>query len=173
MTELYDLSVVPYRQGLHALSTLLHKAAEHAREHKIDPCALLTARLFPDMFPLTGQVQIGCDHAKRGVARLLGIEAPRHEDVEQSFDELHDRIASTLSFIDQHDRVAFVGSDKRTIELKLGGELRSFTSVAYLTWFSLPNFYFHLTTAYDILRHNGVPLGKRDFLGSLPGAGAQ
>ena len=168
MTDLYDLSIVPYRQGLGVLSRLLGKAADHTREREIDPRALLTARLFPDMFPLTGQVQVACDHAKRGTARLLGVEAPRHEDVEQSFDELQGRIASTLAFVSQHGREAFAGCEERTIELKLGGEVRPFTPVAYLTWFSLPNFYFHLTTAYDILRHNGVPLGKRDFLGPLP-----
>ena len=173
MTELYDFSVVPYRQGLNVLSAVLHKAAEHAREHKIDPRTLLTARLYPDMLPFTKQVQIACDHAKQGVARLLGIEAPRHEDAEQSFEELQDRIASTLSFIGQHDRGAFAGSGGRMIELKLMGEIRLLTAVGYLTWFSLPNMYFHLTTAYDILRHNGVPLGKRDFLGPMPGAGAR
>lgn len=170
MNDLYEFSVTPYRQGLGVLATLLTKAAEHVDERKLNPRALLDARLFPDMIPLTGQVQIACDHAKRGVARLLALEAPRHDDVEQSFEELQDRIASTTSFLGQHDREKFAGIDARTIELKLRGDTQTFTPAVYLTWFSFPNFYFHLTTAYDILRHNGVPLGKRDFLGPLPGA---
>jgi hypothetical protein len=169
MSDLHAFSVIPYRQGLVALSGVLGKAAAHAAAAKIEPRALLDARLFPDMFPLTGQVQVACDHAKRGVARLLGIEAPKHEDTEASFEELQARIASTLAFVEANGtRERFAGRENAAIELRLGGETRRYTPIDYLTWFSLPNFYFHLTTAYDLLRHNGVPLGKRDFLGARP-----
>ena len=119
------------------------------------------------MYPLTGQVQAACDTAKRTTARLLGAEPPRFEDNEASFEELHARIRKTTEYVELHPADAFVAAADRTIEMKVGSETVTLTASQYLTRFALPNFYFHITTVYDILRHNGVELGKRDYLGSM------
>ena len=156
-----------FARMLRNLSAILTKAQAHCEAKKLDPAALTGYRLFPDMFPLTRQVQIACDTAKGAVARLAGIEPPKHEDTEQTFAELQARIAKTLDFIESIKPAQIDGSETREVLLKLrAGELR-LKGVDYLLSHAYPNFYFHATTAYDILRHNGVDLGKRDFLGSF------
>ena len=165
--DLYAFSVPVFLRGHAILSDVLRKGEAHAAERKIAPSTLLTARLFPDMFALTGQVQAACDTAKRATARLVGVESPRFEDNETTFDELYARIQRTSDFVAQHRPDAFRDADARKIELKLPAGAVSLTAEQYLVRFALPNFYFHVTTAYDILRHNGVPLAKRDYLGNL------
>jgi len=165
--ELFDFSVTVFLRGHGILAQLLTKAEAYAAERKIAPTVLLTARLFPDMFPLTGQVQAACDTAKRATARLVGVESPRYEDNEASFEELHARIQKTSAYVESHPVDAFRGASERTIEMKVGYGMVNLTAHQYLQRFALPNFYFHITTAYDILRHNGVVLGKRDFLGTM------
>src|SRR5262249_45280520 len=167
LNNLYTFSVPVVLRGHAVRSELLRKGEAHAAGYKITPSALLTARLFPDMFPLTGQVQRACDTAKRATARLVGVEPPRFEDSEASFEELYVRIRKTTEFVESYPADAFVAVAERTIEMKAGSETVSLTASQYLTRFALPNFYFHITTAYDILRHNGVVLGKRDYLGSM------
>ncbi len=154
-----------FAQMLRNLSAILAKAQAHCEAKKIDPQVLAAARLFPDMFPLSRQVQIACDSAKGAVARLAGVEVPKHEDTEKTLDELQARIAKTLDFIGGVKPAQIDGSEEREIVLKLRGRDVSFSGVQYLLGFAWPNFYFHATTAYDILRHNGVELGKADFLG--------
>jgi uncharacterized protein len=168
--NIFNCSVVMFLRGHGILAELLRKAEAHAAERKIAPTVLLTARLFPDMFPLTGQVQGACDTAKRATARLVGVEPPRFEDNEANFDELHDRIRRTSAYVESHAAAAFPGGEDRKIEMKMGSTVISLTPREYLTRFALPNFYFHITTAYDILRHNGVALGKRDYLGNMSSA---
>src|SRR5712671_4118143 len=167
LNDLYTFSVPVFLRGHAVLSELLRKGEAHAAGYKITPSALLTARLFPDMYPLTGQVQAACDTAKRTTARLVGVEPPRFEDNEASFEELHARIRKTTAFVESHPADAFLAAAERKIELKLGPETLNLTASQYLTRFALPNFYFHIATAYDILRHNGVVLGKRDYLGNM------
>lgn len=149
------------------MSGVLTKAAEHAAARKIDPPALLQARLFPDMFPLLRQVQIATDFARSVAARLAGVEVPSAPDTEQSFDELQQRIASTLAFLDSLDPAAFDGSDTREIVLRPGTpKERTLSGQAYLLSYGLPQFFFHVTTAYALLRHGGVEIGKRDYMGA-------
>ena len=170
LNDLYTFSVPVFLRGHAVLSELLRKGETHAAGYKITPSALLTARLFPDMFPLTGQVQAACDTAKRATARLVGVEPPRFEDNEATFDELHDRIRRTSAYVESHAADGFPGDEDRKIEMKMGSIVIILTPREYLTRFALPNFYFHITTAYDILRHNGVVLGKRDYLGDMSSA---
>jgi hypothetical protein len=155
--------------GLNALSALLDKAEAHAEAKRIDPTVLLNARLFPDMFAFARQVQSACDQAKNGSARLAGIDPPRYEDNEKTIAELKARIANTVTFVKTLDAKRIDAAADREITFPLGpsnkGHMRG---VDYLNHFALPNFYFHLTTAYDILRHCGVEIGKRDFLGAIP-----
>jgi uncharacterized protein len=165
--DIFDLSVPVFLRGHGILAELLRKAEAHAAEHKIAPTALLAARLFPDMLPLTGQIQAACDTAKRTTTRLVGVEPPRFEDNEASFEELHARIRKTTAFVESHSVDAFLAAAERTIEMKVGSGTVNLTASQYLSRFALPNFYFHITTAYDILRHNGVVLGKRDYLGNM------
>ncbi len=164
--SMYDASVPVFRQMLNSLTAILDKAEAHAAARKIDPAALLQARLYPDMFPLTRQVQIAADFAKGACARLAGVEVPRYEDTEQSFAELRQRIAKTLAFIEDLPRDAIANSEERDITLTVAGNPMEFNGQAYLLHWGLSNFYFHATTAYAILRHNGIELGKRDFIGS-------
>ena len=151
---------------LNNLPAILAKAEAHAEARKIDPAVLLSSRLFPDMFPLTLQVQIACDIAKGAVARLAGMEMPKHEDSEQTFAELKARIATTIDFVQSLQPTQIDGSEDREIVLKYGPEEIHFIGIQFLLGFALPNFYFHVVTAYDILRHNGVEIGKRDYLGN-------
>ena len=162
----YSASVPVFRNMLGALAAVLEKAEAHAQQHKIEPAALLQARLFPDMFPLLRQVQVATDFAKGASARLAGEEVPRYEDSETSFAELQQRISKTLGYIESLPQAAFDAAGERAITHGAGERARHFErGDDYLTGFVLPNFFFHVTTAYAILRHNGVPIGKRDFLG--------
>ena len=164
---MYDASVPVFRQILGSLSAILDKAEAYATARKIEPAALLQARLYPDMFALTRQVQIAADFAKGPCARLAGAEVPRYEDNEQGFAELKQRIAKTLAFIDNLPVDAIAGSEQRDISFTVAGNTREFKGQAYLLHYALPHFYFHVTTAYAILRHNGIEVGKRDFIGSF------
>ena len=163
--SLYDLSVPVFTQSLEALSAVLKKASAHAEARKIDPQVLLNARLFPDMFASTRQVQLASDFAKGGAARIAGVDVPSYADTEASFDELDARIAKTLDFIKSIPKEKFIGAETRDITVPMRPEPRVFNALVYLRHGALPNFFFHVTTAYDILRHNGVELAKRDFLG--------
>jgi len=152
------------------LSHVLEKAHSHAIARKYDPAVLLGARLAPDMFPLTRQVQIASDMGKFGVSRLAGVEAPKFEDKEQTFEELRARIARTIDFIKSVPASALEGKEDQTIKVPLRDRTLEFKGLDYLVRWVIPNVFFHVTTAYAILRHNGVELGKNDFLtGSGPG----
>lgn len=150
--------------GLHCLSAILAKAETHCENRKIDPDALLKARLFPDMFNLTRNVITACDAAKFTAARLSQTEPPRNEDNEASFAALQDRIAATIAFLETIPEAAFTDAETRDLTVPLAPIDTVPNGLTYLSRFGIPNFYFHLTTAYNILRHNGVGLGKRDFL---------
>ena len=163
-TELYDLTVPVFTRALKALSGLLDKAVEHAGQAGAD--ALLSNRLAEDMHPLVKQVQIACDGPKLCVARLSGVEAPVNEDTETTIPELKARIAATLDYIGSVPREAIDGQEDREVVLKFPGGEWPFKGQGYVIGFALPNFFFHVTTAYDLLRQAGVPLGKRDFLGA-------
>lgn len=153
---------------LSALSKLLDKAEAYSTSKKVDPTVLLSYRLAPDMFPLTKQVQIACDQAKNGSARLAGIDPPKFEDNETTIAELKERIAKTLAFVKGIDRKTIDGSAGRTITFPLGPKKGEMTGADYFNHFVLPNFYFHAATAYGLLRHAGVELGKQDFLAGIP-----
>jgi hypothetical protein len=163
--SMYEASVPAFVSMLNNLSAMLDKAQAHAESKKVAPAVFPAARLFLDMFPLSKQVQIACDFAKGTVARLAGIEIPKYEDNEQTIDELKARIAKTVAFVESVAAAQINGSEEREITLTAGGQELKFKGQPYLLGFSLPNFYFHLTTAYNILRHNGVEIGKRDFMG--------
>lgn len=165
--SMYQASVPVFLQGLKNLSAILDKAAAQAAERKIDPAVLLNDRLAPDMFPFVRQVQIASDHAKGAPARLAGLEVPKFDDVEKSFDEVQQRLARVTEFVKSIDPARIDGSEEREITLPIGGQPMTFKGQTYLLHFALPNFYFHLTTAYAILRHNGIAIGKRDFIGTI------
>jgi len=162
--SMYRASAPIFLQHLPALSACLDKGAAYAAAKKIEPSVLLQSRLSLDMFPLVRQVQIASDFAKGPVARLAGVEPPKYEDNETSIDELKTRIAKTLDFIKGFKPSQIDGSEERDITITLGGQPRSFKGENYLIGFALPNFFFHVTTAYAILRHCGVELGKGDFM---------
>ncbi|MDH1264409.1 DUF1993 domain-containing protein [Pseudomonas sp. GD03944] len=164
--SMYQASVPVFTRQLTNLSTILGLAITNAQARKIDPSVLLNARLAPDMFPLSRQVQIACDGAKAGAALLAGIEAPSHADDETTFEELQARISKTLAFVQSIDAAQIDGSEERTVTLKRRDKETHFQGQAFLFDHVLPNLFFHVTTAYAILRHNGVDLGKRDFLGT-------
>jgi hypothetical protein len=153
--------------GLTNLSAILDKAAAHAEEKKFDSIALAQARLFPDMLALTRQVQIACDTAKGAAARLAGIEPPKHEDNEVTLADLKARIAKTVDFLKTIGEAQLKDAESRSIELKFPSATLKFTAVKYLTDFVLPNFYFHISMVYALLRKGGVELGKRDYLGAI------
>lgn len=166
--SMYEASVPVLLRGLSNLDAILIKAAAHAEARKFDPAVLVNARLYPDMFPLSRQVQISSDTAKGGAARLAGIEVPSYPDTEASFAELRARIEQTVKFLRGIERGQIDGSEERAVVLKLRTGTLEFKGQGYLFDFVLPNFFFHTTTTYAILRHNGVELGKPDFLGPLP-----
>lgn len=166
-TELYDLTVPVFLRGFKAMAAFLEKARAHADEHGIAHDTLLTARLYEDMAPLTSQIQRASDAAKFAAARLAGVEAPAMPDTEASFDELQARIAATVDFLNSVSRDAIDGREDADVELKTPSRSFQFKGRGYVLGFALPNFYFHATTAYGILRHNGVPLGKMDYLGGM------
>jgi uncharacterized protein len=165
--SMYTASVPVFRQMLGSLADLLAKASTHAAERTLAPDALLGARLFPDMFPFTRQVQIACDFARSVPARLAAVEVPAYEDNEQSFDELAARVAKTLAFLDGLEPAAFEGSEQREIVLRPGTpKERKLDGQTYLLHYGLPQFFFHVTTAYALLRHGGIGIGKRDYMGA-------
>ena len=164
---MYQASAPRFVHMLKNLSSMLDKAQAHAEARKIDPAALTTFRLYPDMFPFSRQVQVACDVAKGVAARLAGVEVPKHEDTEQTFPELKARIAKTIAFIETIRPEQIDGSEEKDIVVKLGKQEYRFKGMQYLLNWAYPNFYFHVTTAYNILRHNGVELGKRDFVGDF------
>ncbi len=163
---MYSASVPVFKQMLVSLQAILLKAETHATEKKIEPEVFLQARLFPDMFPLTRQVQIAADFAKSVSARLAGVDVPSFEDNEKTFAELQQRITTTITFIEELSPAQFETSQKREIVLRPGTpKEKKFLGQAYLLNYGLPQFFFHTTTTYDILRHNGVDIGKRDYMG--------
>ena len=166
--SMHAASVPVFQQMLGALDNILAKAGTHVAEKKIDPNALLQSRLFPDMFTFTRQVQVACDFAKGVSARLAGADVPVYEDKEQSFEELRALVAKTIAFIGGLDASQFVGSEDRAIVTRPGTPReRTFAGQAYLLTYGLPQFFFHLTTAYALLRHNGIEIGKRDYMGAF------
>jgi len=162
---MYQASTPRFANILRNLSAILEKAEAHCTAKKIDPSALTTYRFFPDMFPFTRQVQIACDSAKGAVARLAGVDIPKHEDTEQTFADLKARIAKTIDFLESVPASKVDGSEDKEIVLQMRSGERRFKGMQYLLGHAYPNFYFHVTTAYNILRHNGVSVSKRDFLG--------
>ena len=165
--SMHAASVPVFQQMLTALSGILTKAETHAIERKIEQAALLQSRLFPDMFPLARQVQVACDFATSVSARLAGAEVPAYEGGDQTFADLQQRIATTLAFVGGLDAAQFEGSGEREVLLRPGTpKERRIGGQAYLMSYGLPQFFFHVTTAYDLLRHNGVEIGKKDFMGA-------
>ena len=164
--SMYQASAPRFANTLKNLSAILDKAKAQAEAKKIDEQVLTSSRLFPDMFALARQVQIACDSAKGAVARLAGVEIPKHEDTEKTFDELKERIAKTLAFIATVKAAQIDGTEDKEIVLKLQGKDVPTKAMTYLLGRAWPNFYFHVTTAYNILRHNGVEIGKGDFIGT-------
>ena len=165
--SLFDAAVPVFNQMLGGLSGVLSKAQAHAESRKIEPDALLQARLFPDMFPLLRQVRTACDFAKSVSARLAGVDVPAYDDHEVSFADLQARIDKTLAFINGLDPALFEGSASREIVTQAGTpKEKRFAGTSYLLNYGLPHFFFHVTTAFDILRHSGVELGKKDYIGS-------
>ena len=165
--SMYAASAPVFKQMLGALDDILVKATAYVDARKIDPNALLHSRLFPDMLPLLRQVQIACDFAKGVSCRLAGAELPSHEDNEQSFADLRERIAKTLAAIDGLDASAFEGSESREIVLRPGTpKERKLDGQSYLLAYGLPQFFFHVNMTYALLRHNGLEIGKRDYMGA-------
>jgi hypothetical protein len=164
--SMYQASAPRFVNILTNLSGILDKAQAHVDARKIDPAALTAYRLFPDMLPMTRQVQIACDSAKGAVARLAGVDIPKHEDTEKTLAELKARIAKTIEFVRSIKPAQLDGTEDKDITLKLGGTDTTFKGMQFLLGFAMPNFYFHVVTAYDILRHNGVEIGKRDYIGT-------
>ena len=158
--------VPPLDRTLAALSSILAKAEAHCEARKIDPQALLSFRLFPDMFPFTRQVQLTCDFAARAAARMGGAEPKSFPDTETSFAELQARIAAAREYMASFPAPAHEGAATRPVTIKMHGQDVTMPGLDYLTLYSLPQVYFHATTAYNILRHNGVEVGKRDFMGA-------
>ena len=165
--SMYQASVPSFVQMLNNLSAILDKADAYAKNRKIDPEVLLNYRLAPDMLPFIRQVQIAADLAKGAVARLAAVEVPKHDDTEKTFADLKARVAKTVTFVQSVQPNDIDGSEDREITLTLGEHKMSFKGRPYLVHFVMPNFYFHCATAYDILRHCGVGLGKRDFIGTI------
>jgi hypothetical protein len=163
--SIYQISIPVFARALNNLAAILNKAAAYAEAKKIDPSVLINYRLAPDMLPLSRQVQIASDTAKGCAARLAGVDVPSFADTETTFPELQERIDKTLAFLNTLTAEQIDGSESRTVTIQLRGKDVQFVGLAYLTSFVLPNLYFHVTTAYAILRHNGVELGKADYLG--------
>ncbi len=165
--SMYDASVPAFVNMLTSLSRILDKAAAHAEAKKIDPSVLVGDRLAPDMFPLSRQIQIATDGVKGGAARLAGVEVPSFPDTETTFAELKERIEKTVAFLHSIDKAKFDGAEDRSVTMKVGPNDMTFPAKVYLFEFVIPNFYFHATTTYAILRHNGIEMGKQDFLAGL------
>ena len=163
--SMYQISIPIFIRGFRALGGVLEKGRADAEARKFAPEVLVDARLAPDMHKLSRQVQIASDMVKNGAARLAGMEPPSYPDTESNFEELQARVAKTIAFLEGITEAQLEGSETRQITLKFPGQEMTFSGADYLTGFVLPNLYFHMTTAYNILRHNGVQLGKRDFMG--------
>lgn len=164
-TSMYQISVPTFTRVLNNLAAILEKAAAHAEARKIEPAALLNARMYPDMFPLTRQVQLAADTANSGAARLAGAEVPAYENSETSFAELIARIRKTIAQLETIKPEQLDGTEDRTVSWQTRSSSKSMQGLPYLLNHVLPNLFFHATTAYNILRHNGVELGKMDYLG--------
>jgi uncharacterized protein len=164
--SMYQVSVPRFVNILNNLSAILDKAQAHVDANKIDESALTSYRLYPDMFAMARQVQIACDTAKGAVARLAGVEIPLHEDTEKTIAELKKRIATTVAFVQSIQPGQIDGCEDNDITLRRGEKSTTYKGMQFLLGHALPNFYFHVTTTYNILRHNGVPVGKRDYLGN-------
>ena len=165
--DMYAASVPVFQRQLKALGNVLDKSVPYAAARKIPEGGLLQTRLFPDMFPLVRQVQIAADFAKNATALLAGVTPPKIDDNEASLADCRARVDRTLAYVAEFKRDQIDGSEGREITLKLGGNSMTFKGEAYLLHFAMPNFYFHCTTAYAILRHVGLEVGKRDFIGTL------
>jgi uncharacterized protein len=163
--SMYQASVPVFTRMLTNLSAILSKAEAYAAARKIEPAVLLNTRLYPDMFAFVRQVQLASDFAKGAGARLAGIEVPKYADEESSFEELRQRIGKTLDFLKGLKPAQIDGAEGREITIPIAGEPMTFTGQVYLLFLAMPNFYFHVTTAYAILRQCGVEIGKRDFVG--------
>jgi uncharacterized protein len=162
--SIYDIAVPTFQKQLASLEAVLDKAAAQAAARNVDFSVYLSARLYPDMFDLTRQIQIATDHAKFAPARLAGVEAPSIPDVEKTLPELKARIAKIQGLLSGYKREQFEGAETRQLTLKVSGQEVTIGGLQYLLHVAFPNFYFHCATAYDILRHNGIEIGKRDFL---------
>jgi hypothetical protein len=169
--SMYQASVPVFQQMLAAMADILDKAEKHAAEQKFEQAALLGTRLYPNMWPLLRQVQVACDFAKGTAARLAAVDVPVFEDNETTLAELKGRIARTQTFLAGLKPEQIDGSEKRRVTIRMGGKEVAFEGQPYLIHFALPNFYFHCTTTYDILRQAGLGLVKRDFIGAIPGQG--
>jgi hypothetical protein len=162
---MYQASVPVFARALNNLATILEKAAAHAEARKIDPAVMINYRLYPDMLPLARQIHIATDGAKGGAARLAGVEPPKYEDDEASFPELVARLRKTVAYLETLKPEQIDGSEDKTVSWKTQTTTRTMQGLPYLLSHVTPNVYFHVTTAYDILRHCGVEIGKQDFLG--------
>lgn len=167
MLSMYDATIPPLKRALGNLAAILEKGEQYANAKKVEHQVLLNARLFIDMYPLTRQIQIATDMSKGAGARLAGIDVPKYEDNETSFAQLLARLANTLAFLDSIQAAQLDGADQRAITLTVRNKELHFNGKDYLFKWVLPNVYFHITTAYNILRHHGVELGKPDFLGAI------
>ena len=165
--SMYQASIPVLQRALRNLAAIIDKAQAHAADKKIDEAAFIQARLFPDMFPFARQVMIATDMAKGCAARLAGQEPPKYEDNETTFAELKARIDKTVAFLDGFSADQIDGSEEKVITLPSRNGTRTFSGQTYLLGFVLPNVYFHVTTAYNLLRHGGVEIGKQDFIGQL------
>lgn len=168
--SIYEATIPTFLHTLRSLQSILEKAAAHAEARKFDPIVLASSRLYPDMLPLNRQVQIATDAAKGAAARLSGTEAPKFEDTETTLAELIARVAKTIDYLQSFKAEQFTGADTRVITVKSPRNTFNFTAVDYVRHWALPNFFFHATTTYALLRHNGVEIGKQDFLGAVPQA---
>ena len=164
---MYQASAPRFANTLKSLSAIIEKAQAHCETRKIDPLAITSFRLFPDMFPFNRQIYIATDTAKGAVSRLAGVEIPKYDDVEQTFAELRARLAKTIDFLMSVPAAKIEGSADKDISIKIGGKDTVLKGAQYLLGHAYPNFYFHSATAYNILRHNGIEIGKRDFLGQI------
>ena len=164
--SMYSASIPVFKQILNSLAVILDKAEAHVTDKKLDANALLQFRLFPDMLPFSRQIQIATDFAKGAGARLAGQDVPPYEDTEKTLAELKARVVKTVAFLESLDQADFGGAEDRAITTGSGEKTKHFTGQSYLFHYALPHFFFHATTAYDILRHNGIEIGKKDFIGS-------
>ncbi len=164
--SMYRITLPSFIHALNSLNRILDKAIAFSEQKNIDSIVLVNTRLAPDMLPLANQIQIACDTAKGCGARLSGVEAPKYEDNEKTITELKERIDKTIAFLKSLEPTQIDGTEEKRVELKFPSFTMEFSGMDYVNQFALPNFYFHMTTAYNILRHCGVELGKRDFLGA-------